>query len=306
MNLHSLAVTLLSGAHLHASMFLCRVWRKKPFLDRYTLREGRTIDPNPRSLAPHDQGGLDGLTEFEQLRKIAQTLFQLRHEQQAKVNTAVLATGLDLSKPYISVHFRRGDKLREAKAAPGTRNFITGGDVVKFLKAQRSPVTQLYVLTDDYTAVTELKEAAPEWTVATMSTPADMGFNECLLSSVAKVRTGACRCANISWLLSGAPTVKKKSFCFVNPTETDPEKLIPIKTQTMLSEADATTGILADVQVGASSVLHVAAGCGSNVDKAIQLLRTGKADTAPCLQTGKVCVPNVFKYSVWGINCKPW
>lgn len=279
----------------------CRVYFKKPYLSRWSLKEGVSAKRNPQATSETAAAILDGLDEFEQLRYFAQKLFQLQPDVLSRVQSLLQTSGLDLAKPFVSVHVRRGDKVREARVVPGQRNFITGEDVVRYLRSRSENITQVYVLTDDYTAVTEIQRAAPQWVVVSLSSPDSKGFNECLLPGVRAVRTGVCKCDNITML--AAASMRRKSFCFLNPAETDRDKLIPIGTQHLIKESEATIGILTDILVGTKAMVHVAAGCGSNVDKIIQLLRTGPADNAPCLQTERVCQPNVFKPSIWGINC---
>lgn len=242
----------------------------------------------PPTQTPDLWAGLAALnvrgTKVQLLRRLAQHLLRLQPATEQRVRDRVKAAGVDLSEPFVSIHFRRGDKFREAySTAPSS------AAIVSRIKAAYPTFKWIFALTDDARAVDDLREAAPaDWKVVSFADPKSVGFNECMLPSVRAIRTGACgnMCKNLTQAALGK--IRQRSYCFMNPAEPDNAKLIPVPMDTDESiQAEAGFGMLVDAWLATKSEVHMSVGCGSNVDKLIHVLRTDPEDTTICYDSAK-------------------
>lgn len=232
------------------------------------------------------------------MRRLAKRLLQLEPPVLARVKTRVASAGLDLSKPFVSIHFRRGDKARESgSTSPDVQTLVST------VQKMGMKFDWVFVLTDDVRAVKELEEEAPSWKIKSFADPAAIGFNECMLPSVREVRKSACGkwCENLTAAAQGA--MKRRSYCFMNPLEPDNAKLIPVP-KTSAAEAASIQGtagfnMLVDTWIATHAMTHISLGCGSNVDKLIHVLRPQDPNSTICFD-----VKGKGRYGAPGKECK--
>ncbi|WP_299291075.1 hypothetical protein [uncultured Mucilaginibacter sp.] len=79
-------------------------------------------------------------------------------------------TNLNLPLEYIGVHIRSGDKATEAKLSPVD-------DYINYIKSKNS-TKELFVLTDNYSIIKELKSNYPDYKVYTYCQEDERGFSE--------------------------------------------------------------------------------------------------------------------------------
>jgi len=212
------------------------------------------------------------------MRRLAGMLLQLDPGTLTRIKAKVAAGGLDLSRPFVSIHFRRGDKARESGS--------TSPDVATLVASTKKlgvDFNWVFVLTDDVRAVHELKQEAPSWDVKSFADPSAIGFNECMLPSVRVVRKSACGkwCENLTAAAYGP--MRRRSYCFMNPLERNVSKLVPVPVNTDTSiQGDHGFNMLVDVWIATHSAYHLSLGCGSNVDKLIHVLRPHEPNTTIC------------------------
>jgi glutaredoxin-related protein len=77
---------------------------------------------------------------------------------------------LNLPEEYVGVHLRGGDKVTEAKVSP----FY---DYINYIK-QISALKELFVFTDDYKNIIELKSSFPDYHIYTFCKEGETGFSE--------------------------------------------------------------------------------------------------------------------------------
>jgi hypothetical protein len=218
--------------------------------------------------------------DVTRLRAVAKVLLQLNDATATRVRERVAQSGVNLTVPFISVHFRRGDKFRESMASTPPVSAL-----VRRIDAENTSFDWVFALTDDAAAVDELRAAAPHWTVKSFVDPRSVGFNECMLPSVRQIRLGAClkMCTNLTAAAFGP--IRRRSYCFMNPEEPDNAKLIPVPMNTTDAiQPEAGFSMLVDIWAATRSVRHFSVGCGSNVDKIIQILRDAPSESTACYE----------------------
>lgn len=87
-----------------------------------------------------------------------------------------------LKEPYAAIHIRRGDKIA-GMLVNGKRTVPEAEDsppeaFVALLRQHAPDVRLVWVMTDDFSVVNELRRLAPEFAFETMSTPADNGYDQ--------------------------------------------------------------------------------------------------------------------------------
>ena len=78
---------------------------------------------------------------------------------------------LDLPAHYCSVQFRGGDKNLEFT------NSMDVNLVIDRMKQIKTNIDNIFIFTDDYSYVTEIKEKCPEWNVYTLTKENEHGYN---------------------------------------------------------------------------------------------------------------------------------
>eukprot|EP00041_Stephanoeca_diplocostata_P010864 m.174092 g.174092 ORF g.174092 m.174092 type:complete len:527 (+) comp18319_c0_seq1:503-2083(+) len=241
-------------------------------------------------------------------REVAGMVLKLKAETQEKIRAKVQKFNIssETLRTLVTVHIRRGDKTRESH-----KSYLSGNQIMHFLSTRRDlrSRTLYYVLSDDANAVKEFRAAAPGNHVILSGTNENQsGFNECLLPTVRNFRKGPCDCKQVSEAAKKGfmtQNARQKSYCFVNPQEQDPQKLISIL-DNEISEEDAAMDMLTDAWIASRSAFHVAVGCGSNVDKLIKLLRSDDPNNVICLETTVFCKVNELLGTIAGLDCKSY
>lgn len=104
--------------------------------------------------------------EFAKLNKIA---FQLNEKTQEEVNTCI--TKLGLPEHYYSIQFRGGNKILEQT------DLLTVDKALEKIEDMNLKIESLFVLSDDYKYVVELKEKRPLWKIYTLTKENESGYN---------------------------------------------------------------------------------------------------------------------------------
>lgn len=119
----------------------------------------------PRSYSMHthckwDLFGIDGtnLQEFAKLRTIA-----LAYNEQTAVEVQARIDALHLPDDYVSIQMRGGDIILEVSQRE------TAEDVVDAIDRKGVPITNLFILTDDYRYVEDVQRLRPDWTIYTLT-----------------------------------------------------------------------------------------------------------------------------------------
>lgn len=104
------------------------------------------------------------------LQEACHTVAQLIWRMNARTSQQVeaLKTQLNLPEKYLGFQIRRGDKQQEIE--------FTGVELYFRKASERSAVRNVFVLTDDYGVIDELRNAFPEWTIYTLCRPDERGY----------------------------------------------------------------------------------------------------------------------------------
>jgi hypothetical protein len=85
-------------------------------------------------------------------------------------------SSIDLPSEYNSMQIRRGDKITECTLCPIHYYFDAANN--------SSNIKDLFILTDDYSVIEEVKSSYPEWSINTLTTTDEMGYNHKLFSQL--------------------------------------------------------------------------------------------------------------------------
>jgi hypothetical protein len=102
------------------------------------------------------------------LHIVVNHIWHFQPEIQQEIDTRIQS--LNLSAEYVGVHLRGGDKATEAKVSP----FY---DYIQYIK-KVSALKELFVFTDDYKNIIELKSSFPDYHVYTFCKEGEKGFSE--------------------------------------------------------------------------------------------------------------------------------
>eukprot|EP00039_Didymoeca_costata_P013062 m.193140 g.193140 ORF g.193140 m.193140 type:complete len:457 (-) comp15663_c0_seq3:1688-3058(-) len=244
-------------------------------------RNESNVTPEFKKYISHLKALQPTRTKF--FRYLASRLLSLQDKKVEEVEQYILSKGLNLSEAFVSLHIRRGDKLREmSSSSPSQELMITK------IKELAPEFKWIFILTDDANAIKEFQEANPGWEIRSFvresNASTSFGFNECMLPSVRSVRQSACvnQCKNLTAAMRGSS--RRRSFCFMNPHEQNDSKLVPVPVPSPDSNIQEEAGfaMLVDIWVATHSKIHFAEGCGSNVDKLIHVLRKAPIETTIC------------------------
>jgi hypothetical protein len=87
----------------------------------------------------------------------------------------IIMNKYSLPDKYISCHIRRGDKNTELDYVPLEKYFEN---------IEKYEISDVYVLTDDYTVYEMLQREKPEWKWHTLCNKSDRGYNHSVFSSI--------------------------------------------------------------------------------------------------------------------------
>ena len=107
--------------------------------------------------------GFEG--DFQQLcAELVKMTWRYNEETEDRISRMIQT--LNLPAHYVSVHVRRGDKIVEANHMPISQYMDKLGDGCR----------NLFVATDDYSVVEEIRAHYPEWAIWTLCTPLERGY----------------------------------------------------------------------------------------------------------------------------------
>lgn len=111
--------------------------------------------------------GIDGdiCTEFTKLKDVA-----LRYNRKTFIKIKEKIKELHLPKHYCSVQFRGGDKTLEVVRP------MDVDCVINRIRASDIKIENMFVFTDDYTYVEQIKEKCPEWNIYTLTKENEHGY----------------------------------------------------------------------------------------------------------------------------------
>lgn len=89
-----------------------------------------------------------------------------RYNEETQKRIDELIAPLNLPKEYAAIHVRRGDKATEVQHTP----------VQDYMDKLGDGCRNLFVATDDYSVVEEIRELYPEWVIWTLCTTSERGY----------------------------------------------------------------------------------------------------------------------------------
>lgn len=96
--------------------------------------------------------------------------FAMRHNTTTLAEIEALKCSVRLPEHYISIQIRGGDKAEEFDKLIDVKSCLDSIDSLS------TDVNNIFVFTDDYRNVTEIRRARPEWNVYTLTNPAERGY----------------------------------------------------------------------------------------------------------------------------------
>ena len=111
--------------------------------------------------------GIHGTTwpEYHKLFPLA-----LRFNAETRAAVDAVKARLPLPRPNYSIHIRSGDKVTEQS------ELLTVPFCIEQIESTKPDVQNLFVLTDDYTNIEELRRLRPAWNVLTLTSPEERGY----------------------------------------------------------------------------------------------------------------------------------
>ena len=101
-----------------------------------------------------------------------------RFNESTKREIEKYASTINLSKPFVSMHIRRGDKVQEAQNTPLDRYFEEA--------TKQTDIRRCFIFSDDYSVIEEAKAKYPEWDIFTITKTEDTGYRHCEFASSSK------------------------------------------------------------------------------------------------------------------------
>lgn len=119
--------------------------------------------------------GIDGNInqEFTKLRSVA-----LLYNKKTFLDIKEKIEELSLPRHYYSVQFRGGDKSMEVV------NSMDVGCVIKRMKSLTNEIRNLFVFTDDYFYIEEIRRRCPEWNLYTLTRENEHGYHNAAFNKV--------------------------------------------------------------------------------------------------------------------------
>ncbi len=130
-------------------------------------RAGVDCPEKNEEIVKWEEFGIDGYIseEFVKLRKVA-----LRYNKKTFEAIKEKIRSIELPKSYYSIQLRGGDKVLEF------RKPITVDHVIKKIENSGIMVDNLFVFTDDYRFVKEIKSKRPDWSIYTLTDKNESGY----------------------------------------------------------------------------------------------------------------------------------
>ncbi len=130
---------------------------------------------------------------FPQMR-IWGSMFDVKREiAQALTRPLVAATvPAGLTEPFAAIHIRRGDKT-DGYMDGKQQLIIQGDDVdprtyIDMLMLKSPEIKSIFVMTDNYSMIEDLKQAGPDYSISTLCHPEEMGYYQPAFSSLEPVQ----------------------------------------------------------------------------------------------------------------------
>lgn len=98
---------------------------------------------------------------------IAKMIYRYNNETLKKIKSYINDIGL--ISDYISMQVRRGDKITECLPTPIEDYF--------YVANKYAVIKNLFILTDDYQIIEEVKEKYPHWNIKTLTMPDEKGYD---------------------------------------------------------------------------------------------------------------------------------
>lgn len=108
---------------------------------------------------------------------ISKMIYRYNDETSAEINRYI--KHINLPSPYLAMQIRRGDKITECSFCPTQDYFETAHNL--------SNIKNLFVLTDDYTVIEEIKKDYLEWDIYTLTSPNERGYDNNAFSLMSKL-----------------------------------------------------------------------------------------------------------------------
>lgn len=123
---------------------------------------------NEDTYAKWDEFGINGdiSQEFTKLRNVA-----LRYNRKTFMKIKKTIRELKLPDHYCSVQFRGGDKTLEV------RNQMNVDCVIARIKESSIKINNIFIFTDDFSYIEEIREKCPEWEIYTLTKENEHGYN---------------------------------------------------------------------------------------------------------------------------------
>lgn len=93
------------------------------------------------------------------------------------------ATAPERPGSYASIHVRRGDKILDAQGFPAEGEDIAVKAYLAELRNKAPDLRDVFVMTDDYTSVEQLRDLAPDYRFDTLCTPEERGYDQATFSA---------------------------------------------------------------------------------------------------------------------------
>ncbi|MVN22235.1 O-fucosyltransferase family protein [Mucilaginibacter arboris] len=102
------------------------------------------------------------------LQMVVNNVWNFQPDIQQEINGRI--QGLNLPTEYVGVHLRSGDKVTEAKVS-------SAHEYINYIK-NITPLKNLFVFTDDYKNISELKSSFTDYRIYTFCKEGEKGFSE--------------------------------------------------------------------------------------------------------------------------------
>lgn len=112
-----------------------------------------------------DLFNINSMSDWAHLAKLV-----LRYNKHTKKEIETIIESLKLPDEYVSVQIRGGDKSIEFK------NLMSCQDVIDGVAEKGIQVENLFIFTDDYRFVEEMKDLKPEWNIYTLTKENEQGY----------------------------------------------------------------------------------------------------------------------------------
>ncbi|HET8637901.1 MAG TPA: O-fucosyltransferase family protein [Acidobacteriaceae bacterium] len=151
-----------------------------------------------------------------------------RHLAEAFCQLADGATLPAMPDRYIAIHIRRGDKIipgfHRGQILPPEAVDKPAADYVAAMRAKVPDVRHVWVMTDDYAAVEQLRSAAPDYTFQTMCLRSESGYTQDGFSALSTVEKLAQRKRLIT-----ETEVAIRSSAFIGPYLSNVSRFIALR-----------------------------------------------------------------------------